>query len=307
MEKKYLVFILSLIAVLFLPASVVFASRLNISADRDNIGAGQDFLASVRLNTEDKSINAISGKIVWPADSLELKEIRDGNSIINFWVEKPLAGQNYVVFSGVTPGGYNGRDGSVLSLLFTAKKIGNFALAIVDSEVLLNDGLGSKDKLSLSSADLRIGEVGGQFPDYSLADSVPPESFVPAVGSSANLFDGKLFVAFSTADKGVGVDYFEVQESQSDNPDNDSVWIKAESPYLLSNQQLSGYIFVRAVDKNGNARVVTVNPQLPIVSWYKNYVIWGIIVLVLIIYVVAKFVVWRPRNLARHRGWKSQK
>ena len=57
-------------------------------------------------------------------------------------------------------------------------------------------------------------------------------------------------------------------------------WIIAESPYLLKNQRLSDFIFVKAVDKAGNKRTEELQPLHPKKTWYENGTFWVIIVVV---------------------------
>jgi len=105
-----------------------------------------------------------------------------------------------------------------------------------------------------------------------------PETFTPLVGQNADIFGGKYFVVFSTVDKDSGIDHCEVAESKSKNPREDS-WVRAESPYLLTDQTLTSYIIVKAVDKAGNYRTETIrfgNPQ----TFYQSPLFWFIIIIV---------------------------
>src|SRR5882672_8977696 len=85
----------------------------------DNKSAEQGLLkVNLLFNTEEESINAVAGKVIFPADLLELKTVQDGSSIINLWVDKPFLQNNgQVSFSGLTPGGYKGGGGFLFSLL----------------------------------------------------------------------------------------------------------------------------------------------------------------------------------------------
>ncbi|MFC1612689.1 hypothetical protein ACFL29_02465, partial [Patescibacteria group bacterium] len=80
---------------------------------------------------------------------LELVEIRDGNSIINFWVEQPWHLEDCskvckVGFSGIIPGGYLGTKSPVLSLFFETKEEGKALIAMNNARVLYNDGEGTE-------------------------------------------------------------------------------------------------------------------------------------------------------------------
>ena len=55
-------------------------------------------------------------------------------------------------------------------------------------------------------------------------------------------------------------------------------WKVAKSPYLLEDQGLSSFIFVKAVDKAGNERTEKLEPLHPQGAWYNNGFFWIIII-----------------------------
>ncbi|MEK7376550.1 MAG: hypothetical protein AABZ57_05260, partial [Candidatus Margulisiibacteriota bacterium] len=74
---------------LFFVAGKVQAAEMFFVAPNPKPAVGDLFKVDFFINTTDESINAIAGKVIFPADLLEFKEIRDGNSIVNLWVDKP--------------------------------------------------------------------------------------------------------------------------------------------------------------------------------------------------------------------------
>ncbi|MEK7086997.1 MAG: cohesin domain-containing protein [Patescibacteria group bacterium] len=128
----------------------------------------QQFQVDVFLNTENENINAIEGEIFFPETFLKLKEIRDGNSVINFWIEQPRErqetrdkGKGEIVFSGITPGGYFGGNGLIFSVIFEAQEEGRGFIEFRDVKALLNDGQGTPTeiKISTSNSILRTSDV----------------------------------------------------------------------------------------------------------------------------------------------------
>ena len=101
----------------------------------------------------------------------------------------------------------------------------------------------------------------------SLRDTQPPDAFQPIVSQSPDLFDGKLFLVFAAQDKQSGVLYYEVQEAKARTPFGRlfaaarGEWVRAESPYLLSDQKLESVISVKAVDRAGNTQVEILTPS----------------------------------------------
>lgn len=258
----------------FLTAVPIFAAEITIDSGSQKIGVGEQFEARVFIDADDEDINAVEGKILFPAGLLEVRDIQDGNSIINFWIEKPkntLEGQ--IVFSGIIPAGYRETKGSLFSVVFQAKSSGSGAIEIGDAKVLLNDGRGTPAEVKISNFQLTIKEDGiyNKAQLLEIKDTAPPEDFKPEIASNPLIFDGKYFLVFATQDKMSGIANYKVREGGW-------AWFRvAESPYLLEHQSLDRKIFVKAIDKSGNERIVAVEPRYRL-SWYEPWQIWTIII-----------------------------
>jgi hypothetical protein len=249
------------------------------------------------LNTGGEEINAVEGKIIFPSELLKLKEIRDANSIVNFWIDKPkLESDGQIAFSGITPGGYRGSQGLLLTLIFVSKKEGGGVIELQNAKTLLNDGNGTEAALSITPYQFTISQAvsAPSVPPAapSIIDKEPPESFVPEIGQNPTILNGKWFLVFATQDKGSGIDHYEVKEARQKIFDIFSKWVTAESPYLLEDQELRSYVFIKAVDKAGNERIESVSPKNPL-RWYENYENWLIIILGLLVAFAIKKLLWR--------------
>ncbi len=250
------------------------------------IAVNQKFKVDVFINTESEAINAIEGSITFQRDFLEAKEFSDGNSIINFWIQKPkFALDNQISFSGITPGGYEGNQGKIFSVVFQSLKEGETELAISSLKVLLNDGQATEAQIKMTDMKIKINGSSKTPESMPLQkiDNEPPETFTPEIAQNQDIFDGKWFLVFASQDKGSGINRYEVSEGKEG-------FAVAESPYLLKNQNLDREILVKAVDKNGNERTIILPPKNP--RWqYKNYLIWLIIILIatVIYFLVKKF------------------
>lgn len=274
-------FLLSLALFVAVP---VFAAEIFLDAKNQSFAQGEEFLAQVFLNTEKESVNAIEGKVIFPVDLLEIREIRDGNSIINFWIdpvrscasngaEKP----DSICFSGITPGGLSGPKELLFSIVFRAKKEGNGAIQTDGLMVLRNDGKGTPANVKVFPLQFSISQKSSSTsPAFeSIKDTELPEDFNPTIESDPNIFDGKYFLVFATQDKGSGIDHYEVREGEWG-------WFKvAESPYLLKHQSLDKKIFVKTIDKVGNERITVLNAQHQ-VPWYRQYAVLGILLVIVI-------------------------
>jgi len=297
---------LAIIALFLLTPLFVQGAILYFESDVSEVAIGQQFQVDVILNTEGEQINAVEGKIVFPDELLEVKEIRDGDSIINFWIERPdvplkdtntNTNKHELSFSGITPGGYIGSQGLILSTIFQAKKEGGGAIEIRDAKVLLNDGEGTPASVKLSPFQFSISQEAPAAPPMveTVKDADLPEDFKPEIAQSPEIFDGKYFLVFATQDKGSGIAGYAVHESTQKKDAtriNTKKWQEAESPYVLKDQKLRSWIYVKAIDKAGNERIVMLPPKYPL-KWYEKWENWIIIILGLAIaYAIKKFL-WR--------------
>ena len=256
----------------------VFAAEIFFDAKTRELKVNQLFEVGVFINTDGESINAVEGKIVFPEKLLKLKEIRDGNSIINFWIERPKVSNGEVLFSGITPGGFIDKQGLIFSVVFQARQAGRGSVEIREIKALLNDGKGTATNTSISNLELVISGSTAAAPPPVIEnkDTDLPEAFEPMVASDSAIFDGKYFLVFATQDKGSGIGHYEVREK---------FWagfVTAASPYLLQNQRLDKKIFVKAIDKSGNERVVMLPPQKPL-PWYRHYAIFAILLVLIVV------------------------
>lgn len=256
----------------------IFASVISIEADRINLKTEEEFSVEVVLDTEGENVNAVEGELIFSEDLLELKEIREGNSVINFWVEKPeLKDSKTIFFSGITPLGITGKQKNIFSVVFKAKKAGNPSVSLGNLQVLKNNGTGEKTIVKKISLDLNTSKEVFDLTQEVVVDETPPEDFLPQISSDGEIFDGQSFLVFSTQDKGKGIRGYEVREGFF------SFFKKADSPYLLRDQSLKKRIYVKAIDMDGNERVVLINKS------FDYFNLLYAIIIVMILKISAKF------------------
>lgn len=287
-----------------------FAAEISLDAKTREMAVGQQFQVDVFLDAQNEEINAVEGKIVFPKNLLEAKEILDGGSMINLWIEKPNImriarsqekNKNEIFFSGIIPGGFKGvlspfyegyRPGKILSLIFKANAIGEGSIDLKETKVLLNDGLGTSIAVSVLPFQFRITSKAPAVTElFQINDSGSPELFEPIVARDPDIFEGKWFLVFATQDKGLGIDHYQVLENINQKIKGKK-WVVAESPYLLKDQKLKSYIYVKAVDKSGNERVVVLPPKNRL-YWYENYLILITIILGIIITAISGKILWK--------------
>ena len=269
--------------------SAASAASLFFEPTLTEVGLNQGFDVILRLDPQNQSVNAVEGMINF-SDNLSLQSLNDGNSIIDFWIERPKAGSEGVSFSGVMPGGYEGdlspywqgyKPGKIMRLTFKARQEGPAQINLENFRVLLNDGSGTE--APLSTPDLRFNvRVGAVSPGITAKkDTTPPEPFSPQIVRDPNIFDNQFSLVFRAEDLDSGIDRYEIRERRQERDwrglFEKEILVQAESPYLLKDQGLKSYIEVKAVDRAGNERVAELEPRNHI-PWYENYLDWVIII-----------------------------
>ena len=266
---------LSILFFIFCLANKTEAAILKLVSPSGELGLGQEIKIDLIIDTENEQINAVGGKIIFPENLFWLKEIKDGNSIMSLWTEKPKISEGgAIIFSGIIPGGVSIQNGLLFSVVLKAAQEGTGAITWQNAEVLKNDGLGTPAKVGIFNFQFSISKQApiSQTSILEIKDTESPENFKPAVASDPEIFDGKYFLVFITQDKNSGIDHYEAREGFWGK------YIIAESPYLLKNQSLNKKIYVKAVDKSGNEKVVKFKPENA-VEWYQHYLLFGIMLL----------------------------
>jgi hypothetical protein len=299
-NKTFLIFvaigIILFVVIRGLPAE---GAQLSFSPASQSFGVGQIFEVNILLDTQKEDINAIEGIINFPSDILNLKEIHDGESIINLWVERPKINnqqQGTINFTGIIPGGYTGGNGKIFSLVFQTEKEGESNIIFQNGKALINDGKGTAASLILEPANYEVSETLPLFQPEVKIDKEPPEPFQPEISQSPEVFNGKYFLVFNTQDKISGIDYYEIKEGQRQ-------FVKADSPYLLKNQWLYDEIIVRAADKAGNIREALVSP-LKVRPIFFTFKFWLMVVLILLVIGIVVYVI---RRLLKNRKLEDRK
>jgi len=258
--------------IFLLSATNALAAGFYFGVKTDQLVLGQEFEVGVFLNSRTEAINAIEGVIEIPDGAFKVKDIRDGNSIMSIWLERPEVDD--LSFSGIIPGGYIGDGGYLFSIILETEQLGEAVIVTTGERILYDEGLELKFERGPLKLTVAEGDIVEKlsFP----IDEDPPEDFIPEVGRDDEIFDGQYFIVFDAKDKGSGIDHYEIREK----------WLGSfeigESPYLLSNQKLDSKIFVKAIDKNNNERIVIVDPLNPN-PWYKKYLLIIILIIVVVL------------------------
>ena len=239
------------------------AVELSLTSERVEVGIGQRMEVSVHVDSEGEQVNAIEAVIDIP-EGIVVESVRDGNALITFWAERPRAGGDTIRFSGIIPGGWMGTEGYLFSFVIETISEGMQEFELQDVRVFLNDGKGTALTTSVQGLTLSVDAL---VPVADILEAIvdieAPEEFTPHIAQDETVFEGKYFLAFATQDKASGIDHYEIVESKRALADiGDEGWHIVTSPYRIADQTLRTNIYLRAVDKVGNIRVVVYEPEI---------------------------------------------
>lgn len=157
---NYKLFIaLAMLACGFFP-SQLFAATLSLTPSSATVSVGNITTLKVSVGTSGKYINNAEGSIQFPTDLLEVVSLSKSSSVFSLWVEEPSYSNNTgkIVFNGgVANPGFNGSNGSIVSVTFKAKKTGTASIIFTDGAVRENDGLGTDILTAKNGSTLTIG------------------------------------------------------------------------------------------------------------------------------------------------------
>ena len=242
--------VLCMFVFLFVWVRVAEAAVLYFGAPAKEIGVERLVAIGVFVDSEGESVNAFEGEIAAP-ETVEIREIADGASFVNFWVERPRIEGSRIIFSGIAPGGFLGSRGLLFSFVAYPRALGAIDIGAGHIRMFLNAAEGTPVVSKVAPISLRVVK-DSSLPEFSrFVDTEAPEPFVPEVLRDSSVFGGRWFVAFAAQDKGSGIDRYEVSEGGLP-------FRTAESPYLLERQRSGGTIIVKAIDRQGNERIAEV-------------------------------------------------
>ena len=245
MNKKLSFLQIATIGILFFSPYVLYAAEFQLKTEAIAPRAGDIFIVDLFLDTQSDVVNALEGSLVF-SSNLHLRDIRLSGSLVPLWVTPPQEKETgFVEFAGVLPGGYQGTPkrenqrgprGNVFTLMFQAQAPGVATIALnPQTAVYLNDGEGTRAKLTLAPLSLSVGPSSGRPQEEVLEnDTTPPEPFTPLVTPGEPFGYTASVLVFSTQDKNSGILRFDVARSYNRYAIKKNLsWQEAESPYVL--------------------------------------------------------------------------
>ncbi len=124
------------------------AATMQVSPAAGSYQIGDTLRVAVTVSSPLQSINAASGVLSFPTDTLQFLSATKEGSIMTIWAQDPAYAQSgstgAVSFEGVVPNpGFTGTAGKILNVTFRVKAVGAANLTFSSASVLANDGMGT--------------------------------------------------------------------------------------------------------------------------------------------------------------------
>lgn len=165
------------------------AATMSLSPASGTYTAGQRVIVNVTV-TSDVAMNAASGVVSFPTDLFSVEYVNKG-SVLNFWVTEPSYSNasGRVTFEGVSLSGFQGSNGSVLTMALRAKKAGQATIAFESGQILANDGQGTDITSALRSATYTLTVATTPSPQPTPEPEPEPEPVVEVPKPVVNILN----------------------------------------------------------------------------------------------------------------------
>jgi len=330
MRRLYNISLFLVVALFSVVPHSVLAVQIFLDTTDTAHNLSDTFYVPVRIDTQEECINAVKVEVAYNPEEISIQDISTGESVLTLWTQFPVIQKNEgreigrVVFEGGIPGGYCGRvvgDPGQTNILAKLVVTGvrqatsseeNTVSQIVlgpETKAYLHDGSGAEASLTVAGSNIVLTSATSSPNNLWLTDvhqdKIAPELFDITLVKAPSVGSNKHYIVFNTTDKQSGIDHYEVLETDPDRfglltwKPKESFWLTTSSPYELRDQNLHSKILVKAVDKNGNERVVTYTPPMsPLVELAQSY---GLLLLIggAVVVLISVLIVRMLRNKKR--------
>lgn len=329
MRRLFNISFFLLIAVVISIPHTAGAVQVFLDTAENERNEADTFYVPVRIDTQNDCINTVKVEIAYNPNEISIQDIGIGDSILTLWTQFPVIQKNEgkeigrVLFEGGIPGGYCGRvigDPGLTNILAKlvvtgvphAQRNGSATTTQIvvgpETKVYLHDGIASEAPLTVLGVELALAYSTSSPNNVWLSDIkkdvIAPELFEITLVEGPSVGSDRHYIVFNTTDKQSGIDHYEVLETDPDKfgfltwISKKSYWIVATSPYTLRDQALHSKILVKAMDKNGNERIVTYTPPMsPFVALSKLNALFVLIAGVLVVlFSIILFILLRKKK-----------
>ncbi|MGH2565443.1 MAG: cohesin domain-containing protein, partial [Ginsengibacter sp.] len=159
------------------------AATLNLSPSSGSYEVGDIISVKVYVNSEQASINAVSGTINFSASNLKIVSVSKSGSMVSLWAQEPYFSNTAgsASFEGVVLNGYEGSAGTILTLVFKVLSTGTASIKFPSASILANDGQGTNILSGRGEANFSLNPSTAHVEQKPAPKNVAPETPVEPV------------------------------------------------------------------------------------------------------------------------------
>lgn len=287
--KKTLIKLTFVFLVIIFTPKISLAASAYLESDVSSANVGDIILVTLKVDSEDVSVNSIEGDIVIsPAEAALVNDFSLAKSLFTLWPRTPSLSPDgsTVSFVGGIPGGFNKDNATVFNIAIETQKEGDIVISPKEVILFANDGKGTKISAKSTPITIKVlpresnTKTENQWIDIVSSDKKSPKSFSVTIGQDASMFEGRRFAFFNATDSQSGISYYEVSEDGYPA-------VRSGSIYLLQNQDVSKTpsLKVTAYDKAGNKTTVEYKKSnVTILGFSLQFIILLVVIVVLRIF-----------------------
>ncbi len=142
--KQILSFAILVTAVFFFAVNLASAAEILISPTSGSYTSGQSFTATLQVNPQTKSINAVEAQLSYDNTKLSVVSVSKVGSVFSLWTTEPtFSNANGTLnFGGGSPTPFSSKS-NLLTVTFKALAEGSAKVSVSSASVLAADGLGT--------------------------------------------------------------------------------------------------------------------------------------------------------------------
>lgn len=158
-----------------------FAAQVEISPATGTYSNGQSFTATIQLNPQTKSVNAVEAKLSFDNTKLSVVSVSKTGSVFSLWTTEPTFSNTAgtIDFGGGTPTPFSSRS-SLITVTFRALAEDTAKVSVASASVLAADGLGTDVYTGSVNATYTISGTTPTPP----TPTTPPETTKPTTDTT---------------------------------------------------------------------------------------------------------------------------
>lgn len=259
-------FFILLIVFLFYVDSRALASGALFLDSPQSFTIDNKLPVTLYLDTGGASVNSVDVTLKISDENLVLSGYQDYKGLIKFWITPPKQEGAYIHLVGGIPGGVSKISEGLTTnnkiplavLLFEAKKPIDATIAIDNSIILQNDGLGSV--FEHTRQGIRVSGIGNfvsgkdekDASQESGNDTIPPVFSELYFVESTNSSETPQFIIFSATDEGSGIAYYNALFKRKKIG-------YIQSPFVVNKRLFPYSVVIEAYDIHGNKQTAQVS------------------------------------------------